>query len=77
MFFQRVRYNDDAYYILFHNDDYEGHQVELTAGCSLLRFVRGLELGGELSISRELNRYYVVHNDVTNLNLQLRARFRP
>ena len=75
MFLRRVRLDDDAYYTAFAPTSYyEGHQVELTTGISLFRFMRGLQVGGALALSRELNRHYQVKNDVTNLNLQFTIR---
>ena len=73
-FVQRVRYDDDAYYTLFKSETTDGHQVEITGGMSVFRFVRGLQVGGLLAVSQQLNRHYVVNNDVTNLNLQLTIR---
>ncbi len=34
-------------------------------------FAGGYEIGGSLAIVPELNRYFISHNDVTNLNFQL------
>ncbi len=72
-----MRYNDDEYYRQFGADRRrEGHQVELTAGITALRFVSHFDIGGALLLSRQLNRYYEIGNDVTNLNLQLSVKWR-
>lgn len=68
VFARRIRFDDDAYYRLFAPPELrEGHEVELTAGVSAFRFFGGLAVGGEISFSRMLNRYYIVGNDVTNV----------
>ncbi|MBI4500116.1 MAG: hypothetical protein HY700_03045 [Gemmatimonadetes bacterium] len=78
VFIQRVRYDDDAYYTLFGPTRYrEGHQIELTGGLSLMRRVGKIDVTGAMALSRELNRYYVVENDVTNINLQFALRWNP
>jgi len=77
MFVQRVRYNDDAYYRMYGSPGgRDGHDVELTAGLSALRFVGSFDVGASVALSREINRYYQVGSNVTNLNVQLTVRAR-
>ena len=75
-FARRVRFDDDAYYASFAGTLGDtGQQTELSAGLHATRFVGPLDLSGSLTLSRELNRYYQVGNDVTNLMLTLGARW--
>jgi hypothetical protein len=53
-----------------------GHDVELTAGASVFRFVGRFDLGLDLAISRELNRYYQIGTNATNLTAKLTVRAR-
>lgn len=77
LYAERVRYDNDAYYELFGpTDSYLGHDVELTLGLSALRFVGDFDLRGVLAISRELNRYFRVSNDVTNLRAEATVTWR-
>lgn len=74
---ERVRYDNDTYYALFGpTDAYLGHDVELTIGLSALRFLGNFDLRGDLALSRELNRYFQVENDVTNLRAQVTVSWR-
>lgn len=76
-FVQRVRFDDDAYYANFGSTlGDEGQQTELSFGLRGTRFVGPLDVSGSLALSRELNRYYQVGNDVTNVMLTLGARWR-
>lgn len=75
-FLQWVRYGDDAFFANFAQLVREGHEVEVAAGLSVLRFVGPLDLGATLTLMRDLNRYYVIRNDVTNVNLRLRVAWR-
>lgn len=76
--FQRVRYNDDEYYRRFAATRRRlGHNVALSAGLSAYRFVGPLEVGAALTLVRELNRYYEVNSDATNVNASLNVRWRP
>lgn len=72
-----VRYDNDAYYDRFTFTTPEGHDVELTLGLSAMRFIGDFTLGGVVAVSRELNRYFAVGNDVTNLHLETRVSWRP
>lgn len=56
--------------------DFHSHQVELTLGLSVLRFVGGFDVGASVELSRELNRYFRCENDVTNLTARLQTRWR-
>ena len=76
IFLQRVTFNNDAYYTLPTTTNNDGHQVEMTLGFSLLRFLRDWEVGSGLSFSREYNRYYIIGSDAININLQMQLRFR-
>ena len=76
-FVQRVRFDDDAYFRSFAAlDTYHGHQTELSAGLRATQFMGPLDLSGSFTLSRELNRYYQVGNNVTNVMLTLGARWR-
>ncbi len=67
-----MRFDDDAYFATVGPAlGREGHEVELTAGASVFRFVGPIDLGLSLSASRDLNRYFEVRNDLTNINAQL------
>ena len=79
---QRVRFNDDAYYAYREAySNFQGQQVELSAGLRATRFVGPLDISGSLTLSRELNRYYLwgdpatgaPANDVTNVMVTLGA----
>ena len=71
VFIQRVRFNDDY---LFQNFPDRGlHDVELTLGASVLRFVRTLDWGATIELSRRLNWKFQRRNDVTNVKLGLRV----
>lgn len=77
-FFQRVRYDDDAYYqLLGPIRRREGHNVELTGGVSVLRWLGDFRAALQLSLSRELNRHYVMRRDATNLNAVLTVGWNP
>lgn len=77
-FFERVRADDDAYFTIFSGtNNYVDHQVELTAGASLLRFVGDFDISAGLELSRMLNRYFQRRNDVTNLTAKLSLRWNP
>jgi len=83
VFLERVRYNDDAFFFgnvfagLSNNAGlYLYHQVDLTLGASVLRFVRAFDLGGSIELTRELNRYYLLGNDMTNVKLGATVRWR-
>ena len=52
------------------------HDVELTLGLSALRFVGDFDLRGVLALSRELNRYFQVGNDATNLRAEVTLTWR-
>jgi len=76
-YLQRVRWNDDAYYRMYGRPGgRDGHDVELTAGGSLLRFVGRVDVGLELAVSREINRYYQIGTNATNVTVKwtLQAR---
>lgn len=70
---QRVRFDDDAFF----RDGLSRleHDVELTLGGSVFRFVGPVEVGGGLELSRRLNWYRVEENDVTNLNAKVVVRW--
>ncbi|HEY2825193.1 MAG TPA: capsule assembly Wzi family protein [Gemmatimonadales bacterium] len=71
-FIQRVVHNSDVYYEQFAAAERRaGHDIEVTAGISAFRFFPAFSAGGQLGVGRELNRNYIVNNDVTNLNLQI------
>lgn len=70
LFFERVRYNDD----FFFNQPvvayaYEYHQVDLTLGLGISRLVGGGTIGGQVELTRRLNRYFRRGDDETNLKL--------
>lgn len=77
VFGQWVRRDNDAYYARFADSlARTGHDVELTAGISAVRFVHDLDIALTLAVSRNLNRYFVVNNDVTNLHMALNVQWR-
>jgi len=75
--FQRVRFDDDAYYTSFSGPNlFRGQQTELSAALSAIRFLGPAEVSTSLAISRELNRHFEVLDDVTNVMLDLRVAWR-
>jgi hypothetical protein len=76
IFLQRVTFNNDAYYTYFPKESFYGHEVEMTLGGSVFRFVRDWEVGGGLAITRGYNRNYVEGVDAFNFNLQMQLRYR-
>lgn len=77
VFAQWLRRDNDAYYTRFAESlRFSGHDVELTGGISAVRFVHDLDIALTLAVSRELNRYYVVGDDVTNVHGRLSVRWR-
>jgi len=82
VFIQRVRFNDDFFQcgkepadcVSYYNR--LSHDVELTFGASLLRFVRDLDIRGSIELSRRLNWHFLQDNDVTNVKLSLRVGWR-
>jgi hypothetical protein len=76
VFVQRVVHNADAYYQEFAQTESRlGHNVEILGGVSAYRFFPLFTAGAALTVGRELNRNYIVDNDVTNLNLQIWMRW--
>lgn len=60
LFFQRTRYDDDAYYANFARFyGQNGHDVELTAGVRQRLFIGELDIDGELTFSHRYNRNFV------------------
>ena len=78
VFLERVRYDDDDFYTLVRGVPfaYLLHQVDLTLGVSALRFTGPLDVGLSLELTRELNRYFRDHNDVTNVKLGFSATWK-
>ena len=78
-YIERVGYDNDAYYARFGPTRYyEGHNVEVTLGASAYRRVTDrLATSLLVRLTRELNRHYVVKNDVTNLHMTLHATWHP
>ncbi len=80
VYFERVRFDDDAYFENFGRDfTRNGHDMELTAGFGLFRFLGPLEVGADLALSLELNRNFRLRplpDDVTNLNAVITAKWR-
>lgn len=77
-FVSRVVHDNDAYYAYTGDTiSYGQHHVTLAFGARGLVFWRDLELGGTLELARDLNRYFVLENDVTNVRTELYARWRP
>jgi len=75
--FQRVRFDDDAYYQSFSGPNaFRGQQTELTAALSALRFFGSADVSASLAVSRELNRHFEVLDDFTNLMLDVRVSWR-
>jgi hypothetical protein len=77
-FLQRVRFDDDAYYASYiPTDNFQGQQTELTAGLRGTRFAGPFDVTASLTVSRELNRYYQMRNDFTNVGATLAVRWKP
>ncbi len=77
IFLERVRFDDDAYFRLFGSQlGRTGHDVELTAGFSALRFVHDFDVGAALVLSRRLNRNFEVGRDATNVHAQVSVKWR-
>ena len=74
----RQVHDNDAYYDLVSDTISSGqHFVEVQGGARALVFRGPVTLRAELMIGRQLNRYYLLKNDVTNLHLELGATWRP
>ncbi|MDZ7780371.1 MAG: capsule assembly Wzi family protein [Gemmatimonadota bacterium] len=76
---ERRIHDNDAYYAFAEANDLDFccHHVGLSAGLEALVFAGPFDLGGGLTLTRELNRYFDRGNDVWNVNLSLSARWRP
>lgn len=75
---QRRVHDNDAFYAWAEatGATYDQHDVSLDFGVSALVFAGDVDLGGALTLTRELNRYFFGPH-VTNLNVALSARWRP
>ena len=73
IFAERIRYDDDYAFAALRGrpDAHLYHQVDLTAGVSVLRFSGALDWGASLGMTRELNRYFIRDDNVTNWALTL------
>lgn len=76
--FQRRVADNDAYYewAVANGAEANKHDVSLDAGVRGHYFVSDVQLGGQLILTRQLNRYFDGPN-VWNLNVGLTARWRP
>ncbi|MSR05542.1 MAG: hypothetical protein EXR93_00510 [Gemmatimonadetes bacterium] len=78
VFLERVRFDDDAAFSLLRRDS-DGlvlHDVALTAGVSTVRFASRFDIIGQLELTRQLNRFLIDGNDVTNVKLTFGLRWR-
>ena len=77
-FFLREDHDLDAYYRLRQQGALGVRQndVEMTLGVTARVFFPAVDLSGTLAWGRELNRYFVSRNDVTNLHLDVGLRWR-
>lgn len=68
MFAERIRYDDDyAFGVLSQREEgFLQHQTDLTIGASMLRFAGVLDWSAGLAMTRQLNRYFVRYNNLTN-----------
>ncbi|MBX9928411.1 MAG: capsule assembly Wzi family protein [Gemmatimonadaceae bacterium] len=75
VFVERIRYDDDYAFPANRGKGAEGgflnHQLDLTAGASWLHFGTVFDVGGNVEVTRQWNRYYRLRNDLTNLRLGL------
>ncbi|MEO7360378.1 MAG: capsule assembly Wzi family protein, partial [Gemmatimonadaceae bacterium] len=71
IFAERIRYDDDYSFAALQGreDGYLSQQVDLSAGVSVLRFSGPWDFGATLAMTRELNRYFIHQNNVTNWRL--------
>ncbi len=71
IFVERIRYDDDYAFSSLQNvpNAELSQQVDLTLGLSLLRFSGTYDIGASMELTRRLNQYFVINNDVTNLKL--------
>lgn len=77
-FIGRQVHDNDAYYAIAGDSiTFNRHYVETQAGLRLLALRGPVELGGELVVSRHMNRDYVLHHDPLNVNFQVSARWQP
>ena len=74
VFIERVRFNDDYYFSTFRTRG--RHDMELTLGASIYRFIGGVDISGTVQLSRRLNWNFVLDNDVTNVKLGVRVGWR-
>jgi hypothetical protein len=76
---ERRIHDNDAYYAYAAANDLDSccHHLGLSAGIDALVFTGPFDLGGGVTLARELNRYFDRGNDVWNLNLSISARWRP
>jgi hypothetical protein len=79
MFFARQVYDNDAAFALFESGQIttRSHDVGYTFGATALALRGGLTWSGTLALTREIDRYYVLHNDVTNLHVELGVSWQP
>lgn len=68
LFLERVRYDDDYAFSALRDSSnaHMLHQTDLTAGASIQRFARAFDWGATLGMTRQLNRYFMRENNVTN-----------
>lgn len=78
LFAARQVHDNDAFYAWAEVNDatYDQHDVSLDFGADALLFAGDFDLGGSLTVTRELNRYFFGPH-VTNVNVGLSARWRP
>ena len=75
----RQVHDNDAYYAIAEDSgfSYHRHSIELQLGLRALVRRGDFELTGDLALSSHYNRYYILENDHTNVNLSLAAWWRP
>ena len=80
-FIGRQVYDNDAFYATIAdtvaNRPFQQHWVGLQAGVRALVRRGPLEFSGDLGVEKQLNRYYLLENDVWNVNVVLAGRWRP
>jgi hypothetical protein len=71
IFVERIRYDDDYSVVALagKSDGYLRQQTDLTLGLNMLRFSGAVDWGAGLEYTRELNRYFIRFNNVTNVKL--------
>ena len=75
-FFQRHVIDNDAFFaIVASTQNFSIHDVAFTFGASAEVFAGEFAISANLEYTRELNRYYDLRNDVTNIGSRFAIRW--